>query len=160
MQVFIMRHGAAAPEASNDSLRALTPEGREQSRRMAHWLRQQAVKIDQLLVSPFLRARQTLEVLREVLSLPENEQVQEMLTPNGDPQQIADYLRLLADQGVCQLLIVSHLPLVGYLVAELCPPQAPLMFATSAITSVTLPVKGHAVVNWQMSPGRLPAQTH
>jgi phosphohistidine phosphatase len=53
------------------------------------------------------------------------------------------------------VLVISHLPLVGYLVSELCPGETPPMFTTSAIASVTLDESGKGVYNWQMSPCNL-----
>ncbi len=43
----------------------------------------------------------------------------------------------LANEGVKTALVVSHLPLVGYLVSELCPGETPPMFTTSAIAAGT-----------------------
>ena len=49
------------------------------------------------------------------------------------------------------VLVISHLPLVGYLVAELCPGEnARLCFTTSAIASVTLDESGNGTFNWQI----------
>ena len=49
---------------------------------------------------------------------------------------VACHLQALAVQGAHAVLVISHLPLVGYLVSELCPQEAPPMFATSAIACV------------------------
>lgn len=64
-------------------------------------------------------------------------------------------LQALANEGVATALVISHLPLVGYLVSELCPGETPPMFTTSAIASVTLDESGKGVFNWQMSPCNL-----
>lgn len=105
---------------------------------MALWLQAQHNKIERVLVSPYLRAQQTLSTLRSVLSLPDDEDCLPELTPGGDAEHVRDYLHALAQTGVQSVLIVSHLPLVGYLVAALCPPLCAPMFATSAIACVTL----------------------
>jgi phosphohistidine phosphatase len=65
------------------------------------------------------------------------------------------YLQALANEGVKTALVVSHLPLVGYLVSELCPGETPPMFTTSAIACVTLDANGKGEFNWQMSPCNL-----
>lgn len=153
MQVFIMRHGDAALDAASDSVRPLTQCGCDESRLMATWLTGQVASIERVLVSPYLRAEQTLDVVREALNLPEKEDILPELRPCGDVGLVGDYLLALASQGVESALVVSHLPLVGYLVSELCPEEAPPMFTTSAIASVTLdPDTGKGVFNWQMSP--------
>lgn len=63
---------------------------------------------------------------------------------------MCDYLRAL-ESDVDNLLINSHLPLVGYLVADLCPTQAPPMFVTSAMVGVEL-MDGNGKVLWQQAP--------
>lgn len=156
MQVFIMRHGDAALDAASDAVRPLTRCGCDESRQMASWLKDQQVDIKRVLVSPYLRAEQTMGVVKEVMNLPSNVDVLPELTPGGDVGLAGDYLHMLAKEGVESVLVISHLPLVGYLVAELCPGEAPPMFTTSAIASVTLDDHdGPGVFNWQMSPSGL-----
>ncbi|CAK9885490.1 MAG: Phosphohistidine phosphatase SixA [Candidatus Erwinia impunctatus] len=158
MQVFIMRHGDAATDAASDSVRPLTPCGNEESSRMASWLNDQQVDIDTVLVSPYLRARQTLDAVRGALLLPEVEEVLPELTPDGDAKLVTCYLDTLANEGVKSVLVISHLPLVGYLVSALCPQESPPMFATSAIASVLTDVAAAGTLQWQMSPSKLTAQ--
>ena len=155
MQVFIMRHGDAALDAASDSVRPLTPCGCDESRLMANWLKGQKVDIERVLVSPFLRAEQTLDVVGGCMNLPGNVDVLPELTPCGDVGLVSTWLQALANEGVATVLVISHLPLVGYLVSELCPGETPPMFTTSAIASVTLDESGKGVFNWQMSPCNL-----
>lgn len=155
MQVFIMRHGDAALDAASDSVRPLTDCGCDESRLMANWLKGQKVDIERVLVSPFLRAEQTLDEVGECMNLPGNVDVLPELTPCGDVGLVRAYLQALANEGVSGVLVISHLPLVGYLVSELCPGETPPMFTTSAIASVTLDESGKGVFNWQMSPCNL-----
>ncbi|KFK93841.1 MULTISPECIES: phosphohistidine phosphatase SixA [unclassified Serratia (in: enterobacteria)] len=153
MQVLIMRHGEAVLDAASDSVRALTECGRDESRQMAAWLNTKSVNIERVLVSPYLRAEQTLEVVREALVLPEGAEVLPELTPGGDAALVSSYLQVLAKEGVSAVLVVSHLPLVGYLVAELCPGECPPMFATSAIANVELSADGSGgTFAWQVGP--------
>lgn len=156
MQVFIMRHGDAALDAASDSVRPLTHCGCDESRQMAAWLNSQSIDIERVLVSPYLRARQTLNTVREALPLPEGEDVLPELTPGGDPGLVACYLQTLANEGVKSALVISHLPLVGYLVAELCPPEAPPMFSTSAIACINFDAENmQGKLEWQVSPAKL-----
>lgn len=152
MQVYIMRHGDAALEAPSDAQRPLTQTGRSESQDMAVWLAQQTVGVERVLVSPYLRAQQTLEIVNHILPPKGPVDILPELTPGGDVRQAGDYLRMLAIEGVGSVLVISHLPLVGYLVAELCPGEQPPMFCTSAIASVTLPADGQAVYSGQTSP--------
>ena len=92
MQVFIMRHGDAALDAASDSVRPLTVCGCDESRQMATWLKGQKVDIERVLVSPFLRAEQTLDVVGECMNLPSSVDVLPELTPCGDVGLVSAYL--------------------------------------------------------------------
>ncbi len=52
---------ATQPWMPQKFLRPLTTNGCDESRLMANWLKGQKVEIERVLVSPFLRAEQTLE---------------------------------------------------------------------------------------------------
>ena len=58
MRLVLVRHAEAAP-GDPDELRALTPEGHEQARRLGEQLRADGVVPHTVLSSPLLRARQT-----------------------------------------------------------------------------------------------------
>jgi phosphohistidine phosphatase len=160
MQVLIMRHGDAALEAASDAERPLTVRGRDESRLMACWLSNKKFDTDRVLVSPYLRAQQTLDVLREEMVLPDGEDRLPELTPGGDVEMVGCYLQALANEGLVSVLVISHLPLVGYLVADLCPQEQAPMFATSAVACVELDAaagngQGNGRLIWQVSPAQL-----
>jgi phosphohistidine phosphatase len=58
MKVVLVRHAEAAP-GDPDELRALTPAGHDQARRLGEQLRADGVHPDAVLTSPLLRARET-----------------------------------------------------------------------------------------------------
>ncbi|MGG4609088.1 phosphohistidine phosphatase SixA [Providencia sp. Me31A] len=156
MQVYIMRHGDAAIQAASDAVRPLTQKGKDDSVLMAQWLNKQGVKIDAVLVSPYLRAQQTQKIVSQYIETPETFEVLDQLTPSGNAAFIADHIRDLAMLGTKAVLVVSHLPLVGYLVSELCPHKEPPMFTTSTIACIDIDValqKAH--VEWMLSPSQL-----
>jgi phosphohistidine phosphatase len=62
MKVVLVRHAEAAP-GDPDELRALTPEGHEQARRLGEQLRGDGVQPDAVLTSPLLRAHETAAAL-------------------------------------------------------------------------------------------------
>lgn len=155
MQVLIMRHGDAALQAASDSVRPLTAKGITDSRCMAKWLAGQHVQINTVLVSPYLRAEQTLTEIRDALSLPAQEEVMPGLTPSGNAENVADYIRFLAEEGRNGVLVVSHLPLVGYLVAALCPQETAPMFATSSVACIELDDDGRGTLLWHRGPGQI-----
>ncbi len=137
MKVCIMRHGEAGYSASSDSSRSLTPYGIRQANHAGLWLKQQRFQFDLGLVSPYLRAQQTLAELSTQVSVLKVE-TEKLLVPGGNAAYIANLLSTFPSQGVEQVIIVSHLPLVGYLVNELCPDVAPPMFPTASIACIEL----------------------
>ncbi|MGQ4658246.1 phosphohistidine phosphatase SixA [Aeromonas enteropelogenes] len=145
MKIYIMRHGQAGMNAKTDEQRPLTEQGIEESLQMARWLSPQlAGPFDRVIHSNYLRARQTWQTICS--ELPDAKVVEESgdITPYGDPAFVASYLTALAEQYE-QILLVSHLPLVGYLVQSLCPAAGAPMFATSGI----------ACIEWREGKGNL-----
>ncbi len=90
---FIMRHGDAALDAASDSVRPLTVCGCDESRQMATWLKGQKVDIERVLVSPYLRAEQTLDIVGECMNLPKHVDVMPELTPCGDVGMVSAICR-------------------------------------------------------------------
>lgn len=145
MKIYIMRHGQAGMNAKTDEQRPLTEQGIEESIHMARWLAPQlGDRLDRVIHSNYLRAKQTWQSICS--ELPKAGAVEESgdITPYGDPAFVASYLTALAAKHD-SILMVSHLPLVGYLVQSLCPAAGAPMFATS----------GLACIEWQDGKGVL-----
>ncbi|PSJ48053.1 phosphohistidine phosphatase SixA [Zobellella endophytica] len=152
MNIFIMRHGQAAPEASSDALRPLTEQGRDEACLMAQWLAHQVAVFDRVLVSPYLRTRQTWQQVSRHIA---GEQVEcsEELTPNADADLAASLLLAYGELNrQDNLLVVSHMPLVGFLVESLCPATMAPIFVTSGIAKITLNAAQGAVFDWLEGP--------
>lgn len=152
MKVVVMRHGDAVLGADDDASRALTPVGVAQSRAMAEWLLPQYPDVERVLVSPYLRAQQTWQSMRDLFPHAKVETVHD-LVPHGHAGPVGDYVRAL-EGDVAAVLVISHLPLVGYLVADLCPGVTPPMFVTSAMAGVEV-TAGRGSLLWQQTPQRL-----
>ncbi|MEI6897057.1 MAG: phosphohistidine phosphatase SixA [Psychromonas sp.] len=138
MHIYIMRHGQAEMMANSDSERALTALGRSESEQMASSLVKQHITFDAVMVSPYLRAQQTWESVRPFFPEISNVQTVNALTPSGSARISVNEIAALQALGTKSLLIVSHLPLVGYMVGELVPEAGVPTFATSALAHVEL----------------------
>ena len=92
MKILIMRHGEATMHASSDKLRQLTETGVDQAGTMALWLSGQDITVDHVLVSPYLRAQQTLAAVGEIINLPHAQETLSALAPNGDTLQVLHHL--------------------------------------------------------------------
>ncbi|WP_368165897.1 phosphohistidine phosphatase SixA [Aeromonas sp. R9-1] len=150
MKIYIMRHGQAGMNAKSDESRPLTEQGLHESVQMARWLAPQMTGLDRVIHSPYLRARETwLAICSE---LPEARVVEESdeITPYGDAARVASYLEALAGNAE-SLLVVSHLPLVGYLVHALCPGHEAPLFATSGMACIDFE-NGRGELRWLEGP--------
>ena len=142
MHIYIMRHGQAEFKARCDSERPLTLIGRMESEKVAAYLADNNVTFDAALISPYLRAQQTWESVRPFVAQRAQMLTTKFLTPSGSVRKSINEILALQASGIKNLLIVSHLPLVGYLVGDLVPAGGSPAFATSSIAHVELDESG------------------
>lgn len=157
---FIMRHGEAEPLCLDDKGRQLTDVGRKQVTSAAQWLHHQFCPngmLDLALVSPYRRTRQTYDTLSLDLRADQMEVCSD-ITPNGNAEQVHDYLDArmanLQAKGrdVRKVLVVSHMPLVSYLVDSLCHSHTTSLFSTASIAVIEYSLerhKGHLLYHYQ-----------
>lgn len=116
MQLIVMRHGEAEGFTVNgDAQRNLTHFGNHQALVAGKILVDTGVAIDELWVSPYNRAQQTAAAVMTSLPVPETKTLPG-LTPDSSVNAVAD---LIARTDIDKLMIVSHQPLVGELIASL-----------------------------------------
>lgn len=159
MRIYIMRHGEAHTFATSDEERPLTERGELQSVDIARWLAKELPdgKLDLVLVSPYLRAQQTWQVCENVLPPAKRVLTEDGITPYGDSEHVASYLRALVSvDNPASMLVISHLPLVGYLTAEFDADIQPPMFPTSSVSCIDYDAEtGKSEVLWMKSPSQL-----
>ncbi|MCX6080201.1 MAG: phosphohistidine phosphatase SixA [Chloroflexi bacterium] len=122
MNLYLMRHAIAAePDGiTADSQRALTEKGRSKLRLIASALGKLDLHFDLILTSPYLRARQTADLVANTLKVQSDcVFVSENLTPLDLGAQLVDEIN--THEQVENLLVVGHEPtlsqLIGILVA-------------------------------------------
>lgn len=144
-----MRHGQAEPVAATDQQRELTEQGKLEAALMGKWLAKHQVTFDQVFVSPYVRAQQTAKELLAQLNGDLIWNTLELITPSGDAQMVHDYLDgTQAIEHFNRILLVSHMPIVSYLVAELTVEHDSPIFQTAAIAQIDYDIKrmkGHLV---------------
>lgn len=111
MKLWILRHGEAQNRARTDAERELTDNGRAEVLSSAATLMGQP--LHWIIASPYVRAQQTAELVRQALGFSEAVVTVPWLTPDSDPRKVLDNLDLYASDNV---LVVSHQPLVGSLI--------------------------------------------
>lgn len=119
MEILLLRHGAAADPRPGqpDAERPLTGEGKQKLRALFRRLHKAGVRPALILTSPYLRARQTAEIARELLAPDAMIVPARALTPEKAPEQAWDEIRLYANQP--SVLVASHEPLCSQLAAYL-----------------------------------------
>ena len=122
MRLTFLRHGIAAgrgsPAYENDSERPLTAKGERRMRRIAEGMQALGLSYDLMLSSPYLRAKQTAEIVAQILSTAHDVLLVETLTPEGDPRQVIEALR--TDHRDRQdVLLVGHEPYLSRLISTL-----------------------------------------
>lgn len=130
MKLWLLRHGHAEPHNSRDAQRQLTADGRQEVLQSAAQLIGHPLQA--VLCSPYVRARQTAELVVEVLQSAVVVEVVPWLTPESN---LRDVLANLAARPEEDILLVSHQPLVGELAGMLehGHRQQPLPMATSSL---------------------------
>ena len=116
MRVIVVRHAEAAP-GEPDELRPLTAAGRENARVLAGRLR--GKRVDAVLSSPLLRARETAEPIARALGV--EAESDERLAPGATADDIRD---AVAGRGAA-VVVVGHQPDCGLAVLALTGRELP-----------------------------------
>jgi len=119
VEILLLRHGIAADARPGqpDAERALTGEGKQKLRALLRRLRKAGVRPALILTSPYLRARQTAEIAREMLAPDAILVPARALAPGSAPEEAWNEIRLYANQP--SVLCSSHEPLCSQLAAFL-----------------------------------------
>jgi phosphohistidine phosphatase len=147
MRIFVMRHGQAQSFASSDQNRELTEHGRYEAETMANYLVRKKQHFDTIFVSPYVRAQQTAKIVQNTLSISAPFTTLDFITPEDSALKVHHYIGGVFSDGELsnrkeqQILIVSHMPLVSYLVAEFTGGQHAPLFQTASIAEIEYDVK-------------------
>jgi phosphohistidine phosphatase len=127
MKLYIVRHAWAGqhgdPAYADDSLRPLTEKGHKRFRRMAKKLVKRGFAPVQIASSPFLRCRQTAEILVERLGGAAPLTLLDELKPGAQLDALLPWLQQHAD---ADLALAGHAPDVDRLIADLLGAEAPV----------------------------------
>ncbi len=130
MKIHVLRHGIAVVrgdlDVENDSERQLTPKGKRQLRQAVAAMKTMGLRFDLILSSPYLRAKQTAEIIAESLKLKKQLRFSNTLAPDGSPKNLIGQLNELkpAPENV---LLVGHEPYLSCLISLLTTGRKDLM---------------------------------
>ena len=122
MELYILRHGLAGesgdPHYPDDSQRPLTAEGKRKMHQAAQGIKAMGITFDLAFTSPYLRARQTAEIVCSQLDCSDALKITKNLEPGRNP------LKAIAEINESSLinnrvLIVGHEPFLSGLASLL-----------------------------------------
>ena len=120
MNFFLLRHGEADYQVDASGERPLTAQGAEHIRRLAKESAHLLADVQTIYCSPKLRARQTAQIVTEVVTEETNTQlplqIVDELLPSATMAALETRLKKAAEQNV---LLVTHQPLVGSFIDRL-----------------------------------------
>lgn len=151
IRIYIMRHGEAGYSALSDFNRSLTAVGQQQCHLVGRWFKQQNIMIDLALISPYVRAQQTYAIVSEYIRVNKMENCP-FLTPDSSAINLVNNINMLQLPDDSNVFLVSHLPLVGYLVNELCPHITPPMFSPADVACISLSFDSQGQLEWFHRP--------
>ena len=113
MRLYLIRHGISLPE-EKDPEKSLSQEGKEQTQKIAEFLKTKSVKVDAIWHSPKLRAIQTAQIISKSIFCPEIQERND-LNPLDSVEKFPEEIQSLNKD----LMIVGHLPFLQKLASLL-----------------------------------------
>lgn len=160
MEIYIIRHGDAIDQAdplvTSDAMRWLTGTGRDEVAVSARLLAKLAVVPDLVLTSPMVRARQTAEIVTDIIGPASGPVMSDHLVYGGSLAGVlGDVLRHGRPERV---VLAGHMPSVGALVGFLAwgMPDNSVPFRTGEVCRIDLPddspLPGFGDLRWLIPP--------
>jgi phosphohistidine phosphatase len=128
----------------------LTDKGRRDVRRVAEHLRKTKTKVDLVLTSPYVRARQTAEIAAQILRVEIAES--RHLTPSADPQKLWLELAQYAGKTV---MLAGHEPNMSALVHFLLGAEFTIDFKKGGVVRIETddpPAEPKGILKWMLTP--------
>jgi len=166
--IYLMRHGIAADLGAGgvirDEDRPLTPDGRVKMQQAAEGMRQLDLKFNLIFTSPLLRARQTAEVVADILELQHKLKIIESLAPGrslvGASAGHAELFIEIGAYSFNRVLLVGHQPDLSELASFLLTANRNLNIefkkgGLCAIEVTAVPPRGPGLLRWTLTPRHL-----
>jgi phosphohistidine phosphatase len=160
--LWLMRHGAALPKVNAEGLddfhRPLTDAGKLEIREIAEGLKSIGDPPAWIVSSPFLRAVQTAEILREVLGPGIRMEHSETLRPGQRPERLTGLLA--GNKSWRRALAVGHEPELSQCAATLIGASAKANFRLRKggccyFVFSEFPPRSPATLVWWLTPKQL-----
>jgi phosphohistidine phosphatase len=160
--LFFLRHGiaveAGAKGCKQDSDRYLTAEGRQKLLQVAAALTVLEVSFDLVFSSPYVRARQTAELIAKKLGLTRELRLTEHLQPGGSFKALLQEIRRLKP-APASLLFVGHEPDLSLAASHLVSGSSAVRFELKKAGLIALEagslVPGGAALQYMWTPRQM-----
>ncbi len=163
MTLYILRHGIAVepgtPGYAKDADRPLTPEGERKLRQIGKAMKALELSFDLLLSSPYLRARQTAELVAAALKSRNRLELSDSLTPGGSARKLVELLNSLQPRPE-SVLLVGHEPYLSGLISLLVSgkPTFAVVMKKGGLCKLTAESLQHgrcAALEWLLTPKQM-----
>jgi phosphohistidine phosphatase len=147
MQLFLLRHAEAEPDAANDEARTLTAKGSKQAENIGKFCSEHCFVPEAILTSPLTRAKETARLVARELDLPKLVRIEEFLRAGMTAERAFSGLRdFLGDVMKWEkysekgsIMLVGHEPDISNLAAVLIGGRAESFhFRKATLMGVTL----------------------
>jgi len=149
MKVYLVRHGEAV-SSQFDPKRPLSQQGLADVQKIASFIKSLKISVEHIWHSGKLRAAQTAEILGSVM-LMKDCSARDGLGPNDDITTITEELEAYDTD----LMIVGHLPFLGYLVSLLLADRQTaniVTFDAGSIACLNCSDPGRWQIEWMITP--------
>jgi len=162
-RLYILRHAIAeerdAARYPDDALRPLTDRGAKKMREIAGGMRAMGLDFTVILSSPFLRARQTADIVAREFKARDRLALSVHLEPGGDPARVLREVES-ASKSAPSILLVGHEPALSALISTLLAGHdaASVTLKKGGLCSLSLsftPGSIHATLEWLLTPWQL-----
>ena len=147
MQLFLLRHAEAEPDAVSDEARTLTAKGSKQAENIGKFCREHGFVPEKILSSPLTRAAETARLVARELNLPKLVQIEEFLRVGMTAEQafsglretLTDLMKREKCSEKASIMLVGHEPDFSNLAAVLIGGRAESVhFRKATLMGVTL----------------------
>ena len=148
-ELYLIRHALAEERGDawpDDAKRPLTEEGTSRMRKAARGLVRLGVTFDVVLTSPYVRTRQTADIIATAFDERPPVVAMESLAPGGSIQSVLSDLERQTRRA--RIAMVGHEPGIGELAARLAGARYPIEFKKGAVCRID-------IKTFPAGPGRL-----
>ncbi|MEO5930699.1 MAG: phosphohistidine phosphatase SixA [Candidatus Kapaibacterium sp.] len=158
MLIYLMRHGIAEEiSPRGDAGRELTQQGTLRTAMVAKGLHKAGLTFDRIISSPYIRAKQTAEIVARITGHDHEIMFDQRLLPQGGYADVSDLIK--ENNDVASLLLAGHEPSMGGFISGICADgQLSLNVKKASVTAIELYRFSPSVAGsllWMLPPGIL-----